>query len=259
MKLASRRAIPAVGKILHALDLSTLPRPLVLQVVRQRLFTLRKSGEVPAFEEIVDHLRSELERVAASRLQPIINGTGVVLHTNFGRAPLAPAAVDALSAIAASYNNLEFDLASGARGKRAAFLENAIALICAAEAATVVNNCAAALVLIVQHFTRRKPEVIISRGELVQIGGGFRIGEILAASGAHLREVGATNQTTVDDYAAALGPHTGLIFRVHQSNFFMGGFAERAARPLSSRSLRAGAGSPSRSISAAARFIRQSR
>lgn len=224
MKAASRRAIPAVGKVLDALAVSELPRSLVLKVVRRHLATLRKAGDVPDFEQIVGSISDELGRLAASRLQPIINGTGIILHTNFGRAPLAPAAVEALSAIAASYNNLEFDLVSGVRGKRAGFLENSLALVCAAEAATVVNNCAAALVLIVQRFTRKNPEVVISRGELVQIGGGFRIGEILTANGARLREVGATNQTTIDDYAAALGPETGLILRVHQSNFFIGGF-----------------------------------
>ncbi len=224
MKPASRRAIPAVGKLLEALEASALPRPLVVRVVRQHLAVLRKAGEVPEVELIVERLRDELERLAASRLQPVINGTGVVIHTNFGRAPLAPAAVEALRAVAGTYSNLEFDLASGTRGKRAAFLETALALVCEGEAATVVNNCAAALVLIVQHFTRKKPDVIISRGELVQIGGGFRIGEILAANGARLREVGATNQTTIEDYAAAVGADTGLILRVHQSNFFMGGF-----------------------------------
>ncbi|MEO6969466.1 MAG: L-seryl-tRNA(Sec) selenium transferase, partial [Chthoniobacterales bacterium] len=123
-----------------------------------------------------------------------------------------------------SYNNLEYDLATGARGKRAGYLEEGLALLCGSEAATVVNNCAAALVLIVHHFTRKKPEVIISRGELVQIGGGFRIGEILEASGERLREVGATNKTVLSDYAKAIGPETGLILKVHQSNFFMSGF-----------------------------------
>ena len=155
----------------------------------------------------------------------MINGTGIIIHTNFGRAPLGPAAIRALAEIGSTYNNLEYDLTTGARGKRAGYLENGLALLCGSEAATVVNNCAAALVLIVRHFTRKKPEVIISRGELVQIGGGFRIGEILEASGARLREVGATNKTALRDYAKAIGPETGLILKVHQSNFFISGFA----------------------------------
>src|SRR5205085_6636104 len=109
---------------------------------------------------------------------------------------------------------------------RADYLETHLSILCGAEAATVVNNCAAALVLIVRHFTATKPEVAISRGELVQIGGGFRIGEILEASGAKLREVGATNKTTLNDYARVLGKDTAMILRVHRSNFFMEGFVD---------------------------------
>jgi L-seryl-tRNA(Ser) seleniumtransferase len=222
----TRRAIPAVGKLLEALGDPGLPRPFLVGIVRQHLAELRTAGEIPGFDEIVGELRTRLAHLAQSRLQSMINGTGIVLHTNFGRAPLGPAAVRALSQTAANYNNLEYDLATGSRGKRGASLESALALLCQSEAATVVNNCAAALVLIVRHLTKRKPEVIISRGELVQIGGGFRIGEIVAASGARLREVGATNKTTLDDYTAAIGPETGFILRVHQSNFFMSGFAD---------------------------------
>src|SRR4029077_2537769 len=176
----------------------------------------------------------------ASRLQSVINGTGIVIHTNFGRAPLSSEAMHALSEIGAAYSNLEYDLAKGERGERGFYVESALALLCEAEGATVVNNCAAALLLIVQHFTRKagrpRPqlarrgevalEVVISRGELVQIGGGFRISEILEASGAKLREVGATNKTTLEDYARAVGPETAMILKVHRSNFFMSGFVE---------------------------------
>ena len=149
----------------------------------------------------------------------MINGTGIVIHTNFGRAPLG-----APSDLGSSYSNLEFDLATGTRGKRAGYPEEILALLCGSEAVAAVNNCAAALVLLVHHFTQKRREVVISRGELVQIGGGFRIGEILETSGARLREVGATNKTTLDDYAAAIGEETAMILRVHQSNFFMSGF-----------------------------------
>src|SRR6202011_997120 len=121
-------------------------------------------------------------------------------------------------------NNLELDLTTGDRGDRGAYLERALAVLFQTEAATVVNNCAAALVLIVRHFVGAKNEVVISRGELVQIGGGFRIGEILETSGAKLREVGATNKTTLRDYAQAIGRGTALILKVHRSNFFMEGF-----------------------------------
>ena len=224
--MTTRRAIPAVGKVLEALGALDLPRPLVTEVVRRHLASLRRSDNVPMFDETVRKLEVELALIARSRLQPVINGTGIILHTNFGRAPLGPAAVRALNRIAETYNNLEYDLATGSRGRRGAFLESALALLCECEAATVVNNCAAALVLIVRHFTKTKPEVIISRGELVQIGGGFRIGEIIAASGARIREVGATNKTTLNDYASAIGSETAFILRVHQSNFFMRGFAD---------------------------------
>jgi len=224
--MTSRRAIPAVGKLLDALGGVDLPRPLVTQFVRQHLDSLRRSEDIPSFERIVLDLRAALAHLARSRLQPLINGTGIVLHTNFGRAPLSPAAVQRVAEIAAGYNNLEYDIVRGTRGSRAAYLERALALACGSDAAAVVNNGAAALVLIVSHFTKKKPEVIISRGELVQIGGGFRIGEMLEASGARLREVGATNKTTLDDYAKATGPGTAFILRVHQSNFFIGGFTE---------------------------------
>ncbi|CAN5554630.1 L-seryl-tRNA(Sec) selenium transferase [soil metagenome] len=219
-----RRTIPAVGRLLDALGETPVPRPIVTQLVRQHLAALRVASQASEFDEIVATVRASLTDLQRARLQPVINGTGIIIHTNFGRAPLSPAAMRALTEIGSNYNNLEYDLNSGARGKRAAYLENALALLCGSEAATVVNNCAAALVLLVRHFTRKKPEVIISRGELVQIGGGFRIGEILETSGARLREVGATNKTNLDDYARVIGPGTGLILKVHQSNFFMSGF-----------------------------------
>ena len=220
-----RRDIPAVGKILEALGEVELPRPLVTEFVRRHLAALRRQDEPTSLERILDDLRRELARFARTRLQPVINGTGIILHTNFGRAPLGLSATRAVTAIASSYNNLEYDLETGGRGKRGGFLESNLAHLCGSESATIVNNCAAALVLLVRHFTRKKAEVIISRGELVQIGGGFRIGEIIEASGARVREVGATNKTELQDYAAAIGPESGLILQVHRSNFFIGGFA----------------------------------
>ena len=222
---AKLRAIPAVEKVLQALGPTSLPRPFVVALVRRELAVFRAGGKVPPLAQIVRQIRGGIHDLECSRLQPVINGSGIIIHTNFGRAPLGPAAVRALAEIGSSYNNLEYDLTTGARGKRAGYLENGLALLCGSEAATVVNNCAAALVLMVRHFTRKKPEVIISRGELVQIGGGFRIGEILEASGARLREVGATNKTALRDYAKAIGPETALILKVHQSNFFISGFA----------------------------------
>ncbi len=222
----SRRAIPSVTKVLDSLGKIDLPRPLIVNLVRQELSKIRASGKIPEFRSIVDLVRISLEQFRASRLQPVINGTGIVIHTNVGRVPLASAAVRALGEIGSAYSNLEYDLVTGGRGQRGAYIETAFALLCGAESATVVNNCAAALVLIVQHFTRTKPEVVISRGELVQIGGGFRIGDILEATGVKLREVGATNKTALDDYSRAIGPQTGIILKVHRSNFFMSGFVE---------------------------------
>ncbi len=232
MRCDNRRQIPAVSKILDALGHSDLPRPIVVEIVRCKLSQIRASSVAPEFESIVADLRRSLDELRATRLQSVINGTGIVIHTNFGRAPLPREAVAAVNEVGAAYSNLEYDLAKGERGRRGFYVESALSRLCEAEAATIVNNCAAALLLIVQHFTRKAgrarppgaPEVIISRGELVQIGGGFRISEILEASGARLREVGATNKTTLKDYAHAIGPETAMILKVHRSNFFMSGF-----------------------------------
>ena len=234
IKARARRDIPAVGKILNAVGKCDLPRPLIVDVIRRELSHIRRAATVPEFESTVAVIAGALDDVRASRLQPVINGTGVVIHTNFGRSPLANEVVAALTEIGPAYSNVEYDVPTGERGRRGSYVENALALLCEAEAATVVNNCAAALVLIVRHFTNKSdrarqptaPEVVISRGELVQIGGGFRIGEIIEATGARLREIGATNKTTVEDYARAIGPATGMILKVHRSNFFMSGFVE---------------------------------
>jgi len=239
IKSRARRQIPAVARILDALGHCDLPRPVVVDLVRRKLSEIRAERSVPEFESIMVLVRRSLDELRASKLQPIINGTGIIIHTNFGRAPLPPNATRALGGIGSGYSNLEYDLVTGGRGHRGAYVENAVARLCGAESATIVNNCAAALVLITHHFAgekldgfkpsssrRSKSEVIVSRGELVQIGGGFRIGEIIEATGAELREVGATNKTTLNDYAEAIGPNTGLILKVHRSNFFMSGFVE---------------------------------
>jgi L-seryl-tRNA(Ser) seleniumtransferase len=220
----SLRRIPAVERVLQQLGATGLPRPLVVQATRETLAGFRKSGEVPALPDILTVVRQRLAALERSRLQPVINATGVVLHTNLGRAPLGGHELAALRDACLHYTNLELDLDSGARGGRGTYGERCLALLCGAEAAAVVNNCAAALVLIVRQFTARRPEVVISRGELVQIGGGFRIPDILEASGARLREVGTTNRTRLGDFAQALGRETGMVLKVHRSNFFMEGF-----------------------------------
>jgi len=237
MKTSVRRQIAAVSRILKALNKCDLPRPLIVELVRRKLSEIRASRDVPQFETIVAGVRRSIDELRASRLQPVVNGTGIVIHTNFGRAPLATAAGRALAEFSSGYSNLEFQLATGERSQRGGYVQTGLALLCKAEAATVVNNCAAALVLIASHFTTRnirrrtsnlenRREIVISRGELVQIGGGFRIAEILQASGAKLREVGATNKTTLEDYEHAVGPATAMILKVHRSNFSMSGFVE---------------------------------
>ena len=155
MRCDKRRQIPAVSKVLDVLGYSDLPRPFVVEIVRRKLSRIRASGALPEFAAILADVRRSLDDLRVSRLQSVINGTGIVIHTNFGRAPLAREAVDALNEIGAGYSNLEYDLAKSERGGRGIYAENALALLCESEAATVVNNCAAALVLVVQHFTRK--------------------------------------------------------------------------------------------------------
>jgi L-seryl-tRNA(Ser) seleniumtransferase len=228
----SRRAIPSVDRVVRELMTPDLPRAVIVRVARRELAKLRASadvagnGHIPNVPDIIAQIRSVIEELRCARIQPIINATGILIHTNFGRSPMGEAAVAALSTAASSYTNLEYDLGRGERGKRGSYVEHNLAILCGAEAATVVNNCAAALVLILRQFAATAPrnEVIISRGEMVQIGGGFRIPEILESSGAKLREVGTTNQTTVDDYRRAICPQTAMILKVHHSNFFMEGF-----------------------------------
>ena len=223
---SSRRAIPAVSTVIDSLGQTDLPRPLVVDLVRFQLGQIRRGKRTPELKAIVGLVRDAIQKLRTSRIQPVINGTGVIVHTNLGRAPLPQGAGEVLRNVASAYNNIELDLESGERGHRGAYVERALTVLFETEGATIVNNCAAALVLIVRHFVGAKNEVVISRGELVQIGGGFRIGEILETSGAKLREVGATNKTTIADYARAISKQTALILKVHRSNFFMSGFVE---------------------------------
>ena len=171
---------------------------------------------------------ARLARTPASSLRRVINATGVIVHTNLGRAPLARAAAERAARLAAGYTNLEYDVDRGARGRRDVHAERLICQLTGAEAAIVVNNNAAATLLVLAALARGR-EVIISRGELVEIGGGFRVPDVLAQSGAVLREVGTTNRTRIADYGAAIGERTGLLLRVHPSNFRMEGFTERPA------------------------------
>lgn len=228
----SLRELPSVEKLANSLSKYTtfakLPKPLIIGFIRREIDSYRKqilAGEISTAEEIETSITENLTHFAASKLQPVINATGVLIHTNLGRSPLGKTAANALQNIATGYSNLEFNLPEGTRGKRAGYLETALASLLGSEAATAVNNCAAALVIILRHLANgEKNEVIVSRGELVEIGGGFRIPEILETSGAKLVEVGATNKTHLADYQKAITPNTALILKVHRSNFYIGGF-----------------------------------
>jgi L-seryl-tRNA(Ser) seleniumtransferase len=217
-----RRQVPRTDALLADPALAAagerLGRSLVkgaVQAVQQRI----RDGELPP-EGAVDAVLAVLPATAGS-LRPVLNATGVLVHTNLGRAPLSTAAVEAMVA-AAGTTDVELDLATGRRGPRgAAALAALVEAVPAAEAALVVNNCAAALALVA---TALGGELVIARGELVEIGDGFRIPELLASTGARLREVGTTNRVTLADYRSALGPDTGAVLKVHPSNFVVRGF-----------------------------------
>jgi L-seryl-tRNA(Ser) seleniumtransferase len=181
-------------------------------------------GEDPG--DLAGRLEAELVAARAPQLRHVINATGVIVHTNLGRAPLAPAAIERVREVATGYSNLEYDLAAGGRGSRQAHVTVILRQLTGAEAALVVNNNAAAVMLSLAALAEGR-EVLVSRGELIEIGDGFRIPDVLARSGAQLREVGTTNRTRVSDYESAIGPETALLVRVHQSNFRIVGFTEQ--------------------------------
>ena len=196
------------------------------QAIRDNLAAGRTTGDIA--EAIERGAKRRLEADLRPSLVRVINATGVIVHTNLGRAPLARAAVDRVAALAAGYTNLEYDLDAGHRGRRDVHAERAICRLTGAEAAVAVNNNAAATLLVLAALAAGR-EVIVSRGEMVEIGGGFRVPDVMTQSGAMLREVGTTNRTRAADYAAAIGDRTALILRVHPSNFRIEGFTERPA------------------------------
>jgi L-seryl-tRNA(Ser) seleniumtransferase len=206
-------------------------RSAIVEALRAEAAALRaSSAAVPATDDAAEAIeRAAIERLAsaaAPSLRRVINATGVIVHTNLGRAPLARGAAERAAALAVGYTNLEYDLTSGARGSRDVHAERLLCRLTGAESAVVVNNNAAATLLVLAAVATGR-EVIISRGELVEIGGGFRVPDVLAQSGAVLREVGTTNRTRAADYAAAISDRTALILRVHPSNFRIEGFTER--------------------------------
>lgn len=206
---------------------ASLGRETVKGAVEQMLDRVRASGEEPSFETIVAGAAGELERLQQGRLQPLINATGIIVHTNLGRAPLAPEALDAIARLGRGYSNLEYDLESGGRGSRYARLAGAIGEATGAQDALVVNNGAAAVLLLLDTFAKGR-EVIVARSQLVEIGGGFRVPEVLERSGATLVEVGTTNRVYIEDFERALSPRTAMILRTHPSNYRIEGFTHEA-------------------------------
>ena len=238
------RQIPSVDELLAQPRLAELSRRvdrnLIVEVARTVLDDLRAriTGQVATTilaeispiacdaASLEERITGLVERILARSLLPVINATGVILHTNLGRAPLPESVVEEFRLAATQYSNLEYDLEAGARGKRDVHTAEMLTRLTGAEAAIVVNNCAAAVLVTLAAFAR-DGEVIVSRGELIEIGDGFRIPEIMEQSGAQLREVGTTNRTRLSDYENAIGEKTRLLLRVHPSNFKVTGFTNK--------------------------------
>jgi L-seryl-tRNA(Ser) seleniumtransferase len=232
------RMLPSVNELVESPALahwsSTLPRELVVAAVRQIIADCRheiklgNGAAVASTENIVERVNSFLGQSQQLALPSAINATGVLLHTGLGRSPLSASALCAVVQACAGYTPLEFDLRSGERGHRADVVRKQLCDLLGSESATVVNNNAAALLITLSTLAAGK-EVIVSRGELIEIGGSFRLPEIMAASGAQLREVGTTNKTRVSDYAAAINDSTGMLLKVHPSNYQLSGFTQSAS------------------------------
>ena len=232
----SFRALPSVEELLQNHTLRgyerKVGRAVVLDAVRASLDAARadiragRAAPMPAL--LLDAITERIEQAVRPTLTRVINATGVILHTNLGRAPLSQDALAAIQDAASSYSNLEYDLDAGERGSRYTHAEELIKKLTGAEAALVVNNNAAAVMFVLRAFAENK-EVIVSRGQLVEIGGGFRVPDVLSQSGARMVEVGTTNRTRVADFENALTPNTALLLRVHPSNFRVIGFTEEVA------------------------------
>lgn len=222
------RDLPSVDELARQSD-----DPLAVEAARKvvaRARELIRAGDNPG--DLAAQLHAELSTARAPRLRRVINATGVIVHTNLGRAPLADAALDRVREIGRGYSNLEYDVAAGGRGSRQDHVAGILRRLTGAEAALVVNNNAAAVMLALAALAEGR-EVLVSRGELIEIGDGFRIPDVLERSGARLREVGTTNRTRAADYETAIGQETAVLLRVHQSNFRVVGFtAQPSLREL---------------------------
>jgi L-seryl-tRNA(Ser) seleniumtransferase len=223
----SLRDLPSVDRLLASKRLADLPHELALTAARTVLDRARveiRAGREP--EPLEEAVLEEIARSQRPSLRRVLNATGVLVHTNLGRAPLAEAALARVAEVGAGYSNLEYDVERGERGSRQVHLASLLERLTGAEAALVVNNNAAAVLLALAALAEGR-EVVVSRGELIEIGDGFRIPEVLARSGARLVEVGTTNRTRASDYESAIGAETALLLRVHQSNFRVVGFSEQ--------------------------------
>ena len=236
-KQAQLRSLPSVDTLLTRSPIpdliQTYSHELVVAAIRAnidaaRLAILQSKADEINEDALIAGIVDRLESQALPSLRSVINATGVIIHTNLGRAPLSKSAQDAMVAVAGRYNTLEFDLESGKRGSRLSHAGRILQELTGAEDALVVNNNAAALILILSALAKDR-DVIISRGQLVEIGGGFRIPAIMRESGASLLEVGTTNRTRIADYAVAIGDNTAMLLRVHASNFKQLGFVEQAS------------------------------
>ncbi len=229
------RALPSVHQLIEQPEGQALirehGRPVVLFAIQRTLDQEREHNRPAEPAARWTAVQAEIRALRSPRLRPVINATGVLLHTNLGRAPLGPEASSAAAAIAGRYSNLELDLKTGKRGTRHDVVSHVLCHLTGAEAAAVVNNCAAATLLMLTALTKGK-EVVVSRGELVEIGGAFRMPDIMRLSGARMVEVGTTNRTRIEDYARAITPKTAAFLKVHASNFQVVGFTESVELPV---------------------------
>jgi L-seryl-tRNA(Ser) seleniumtransferase len=240
------RGLPAVHRFLSDERITRFEPLLGREAIKRAVNAVledtrgREDGGSPSYDSLAAQVGERLSGAHARSLVRVINGTGVILHTNLGRAPLAAAALDAIGSTGGGYSNLEFDLEHGERGSRYSRATEIISSVTGAQDAMVVNNCAAAVLLIVDTFAKGR-EVVASRGELVEIGGGFRLPDVLQSSGAELIEAGTTNKTYLEDIERALSPRTGLLLRSHASNFRITGFTHEVdPRELAALAKRAG-------------------
>jgi len=234
-KVSKAAQIPQVDKLLRHPLLAErqqhMRREVLAALTRQELDRLRSQlaggQDVPQIDVIARTIARAADNLTSPGLRKILNGTGVALNTNLGRAPLPPESIRHLEEVCTGYTNLEIELSSGKRGERGARVEDLLVLLTGCEAAIVVNNNAAAVLLTVNTLARNK-EVLISRGELIEIGGSFRLPEVIVSSGGVLKEVGTTNRTRLSDYQQSIGENTGLLLKCHRSNFQVSGFTEEA-------------------------------